>query len=98
MVLVTNTVLMILGDTKKRFCIWRPIHPWGELKKMVIICPNCKQQLTFPKIESSQLRCSWCGKVFNNPTFKLEPQLPKPQLNLFERKETKAKHTSKEYP
>ena len=65
---------------------------------MVVICPNCKQQLTFQKIESSQLRCSWCGKVFNHPTFKLEPQLPKPQLNLFERKETKAKHTSKEYP
>ncbi|HHT9134814.1 MAG TPA: DEAD/DEAH box helicase, partial [Candidatus Avalokitesvara rifleensis] len=65
---------------------------------MVVICPNCKQQLTFQEIESSQLRCSWCGKVFNHPTFKLEPQLPKPQLNLFERKETKAKHTSKEYP
>src|SRR3989338_725366 len=65
---------------------------------MVVICPNCKQQLTFQKIESSQLRCSWCGKVFNNPTFKLEPQPPKPQLNLFERKETKAKYTSKEYP
>ena len=65
---------------------------------MVVICQNCKQQLTFQKIESSQLRCSWCGKVFNHPTFKLEPQLPKPQLNLFERKETKAKHTSKEYP